>query len=142
MGVFSSKKREQGPGLWEAVDKKQREYAHRLADWLGGRAARVPVRRLRVWVIVILVGMALLNTANIIVAIHGRHDKAAPGLGFIQPAAIPDRGRGRSFRGRRSLEMYLDSLRRDSTGSRLLDSLLKVRPGLADSLNQAERLER
>jgi hypothetical protein len=138
MGIFSRKKKEAGPGLWEAVDEKQREYAHRLANWLGAKAATVPVKRLRAWVIGVLVVLALVNTANIVAAIRGHHDFG--NFGVIKPAIVMGPRMDQPRRVRQSLEQYLDSLRRDSTGSQLLDSLFRVRPGLADSLNEVERM--
>lgn len=138
MGMFSRRKREAMPGIWEAVDRKQQEYARRLADWLGRKTAAVPVKRMRLWVIVVLVFLALVNAANMVAAIRGHHDKDLAGFGSIKAVTGPRLSR--PPRVRRSLEQYLDSLRRDSTGSRLLDSLLKVRPGLADTLSKVERM--
>jgi hypothetical protein len=138
MGIFSRKNKEVGPGFWEAVDEKQKEYAHRLADWLGGKAATVPVKRLRVWVIGVLVLLALVNTVSMVAAIRGHHDLG--NFGVIKPAVVAGPRMERPRRVRQSLEQYLDSLRRDSTGRRLLDSLLRSRPGLVDSLNEAERM--
>jgi len=136
--MFSRKKKEVGPGLWEAVDQKQKQYAHRLADWLGGKAASVPVNRLRVWVIGVLLLLALVNTANMVAAIRGHHNLG--NFGVIKPVVVAGPRMERPLRARQSLEQYLDSLRRDSAGSRLLDSLLRVRPGLADTLNEVERM--
>ena len=138
MGIFSRKRREDGPGLWETLDSKQKEYAQRLADWLGNKTAHVPRKRMRAWVIGALVGLAIVNSINLVVAIRGHHDFAR--FGSIRAASIPVPRVTKPLRVRRSLEQYLDSLRRDSTGSRLLDSLLRARPGLADSLNEVERM--
>lgn len=137
MGIFSRKKKEARPGLWETVDEKQREYTGRLADWLGRKAATVPAKRLRIWVIGVLVLVALVNAMNMVAAIRGHHDLG--NFGVIKPAVVAGPKVERPPRARKSLGQYLDSLRRDSTGSRLLDSLWKVRPGLLDSLNAVEQ---
>lgn len=38
----------------------------------------------------------------------------------------------------RAVERVMDSLRRDSSGARVYDSILRARPGLMDSLGHAE----
>jgi len=110
---------------------QQRKYARRLADWLGRKTAKVPAARMRVYVMLCMAGIAAVN---LLILLHAAdvHPVALPvevvrsqGLIFrIPPARGPD------------LVRFLDSLRADSVGGRLLDSLFRARPGLADTLRR------
>ena len=135
MGLFTRKKKETEPGIWEALDAKQRAYAHRLADWLGRKASGVPPKQLRKWVIAALLSVALLNGVTLVVALKGHHDHPPPGF---QSPAVSVRPLRRPRNPGQSLKHYLDSLRGDPVGSKLLDSLFNVRPGLADTLREVE----
>ena len=140
MGIFSRRKRVEGPGLWEALDEKQKAYAHRLADWLAVKTGKLPVRRVRLYVMLVLVGIASVNTVNMVVAIRRNGNRDINHFGTIKTTVVPGPRIPRKPGARQSLERYLDSLRRDSTGRRLLDSLLSARPGLADTINEVERM--
>jgi len=125
------------PVWWVELDRKQKVYAHRLADWMGRRAARVPAPRLRIWVIAFLLGLAGLDLTITMFSIRDHH-KAPSGFGWTAPVAVPERKLSRPPRPRQSLQAYLDSLRQDPVGAMMLDSLLKARPGLADTLRRVE----
>lgn len=126
------------PSWWEAVDRKQKIYAHRLADWLAKMTAGMPVKQFRLWVAGVLVFLAVVNLWMGIQAVRECY-KASATSSYVLPAPVgAPRSRPHVRQLHRGLQEYLDSLRRDSSGSRLLDGLLRTRPGLADTLRRVE----
>ena len=137
MKWFSRKREKAGTGIWAELDAKQQAYAHRLADWLGRRAATVPQKRSRRWVIGALLSVALLNGVSLVLALSRRRDHPPPLVQGVVMSVHPPR---QPHNPGQSLKHYLDSLRADPVGSRLLDSLLVARPGLADTIWEAEEM--
>lgn len=140
MSIFFKRKASAASACWVLLDEWQKKYAHRLADWLGRKTARVPRRRLRVWVILIVLVLAGLN---VMVTLLSLREEQPVRPGAFQPVVLArPSGLAPPSEPARTLRAYLDSLRRDSVGSWLLDSLLRVRPGLADTLKELEKMER
>jgi hypothetical protein len=121
------------PAWWVRMNERQQRYARRLADWLGRKTAKVPAARMRVYVVLFLIGMAGLNLA----LVWRQHSRALPVPLDIPGRVIIERPRPPV---RVDLRHVLDSLRSDSVGSRVFDSLLRARPGLADTLKMVEAL--
>lgn len=100
----------------------QNKYARRLADRLNRKVAVVPVKKMRIYLVSALIGMAMLNAAIAIHILSYRWHWSLPAEPFVvhwrvSPPVIP-----RAFDGK------------------LYDSLKKQRPGLADSLKMLESI--
>lgn len=126
------KRREEAPAEWRVrMDEVQKKYARRLADWLGRKMAKVPRARMRVYVMLVLMGMAAADLALLLHAasLHppARVEQIVRTGGWV--FQVP-RGRGSD------LVRLLDSLRADSVTGRQLDSLFQGRPGLVDTLKR------
>jgi len=124
------------PAWWVRLDERQKVYARRLADWLARRAAKVPVRRLRVYVILVLVGFAGLDLAVTMGWLRDHQVRNKPvSVGWSAPV---ERESGpRPITGQ-SMRELLEDIRHDSVKAKVLDSLLKARPGLADTLRMLD----
>jgi hypothetical protein len=124
------------PAWWVRLDERQRVYARRLADWLARKAVKVPVRRLRVYVVLVLLGFAGLDLAVTMgwLRDHRGRNKSVS-VGWSAPL---EREAGpRPVMGQRMREL-LEDIRRDPAKAKVLDSLLKARPGLADTLRMVD----
>ena len=104
------------------MQKVQRLYARRLADRLNKKMAEVPFKRMRLYVVASLIGMAVLNGA---MAVHflGQHRS-----GLVSAASIIRRLQS------------VPPMKAWRFDDKLYDSLEKQRPGLADSLRMLEGL--
>ena len=118
---FKRKEWHTGP-WWGHVQKVQRLYARRLADRLNKKMAEVPFKRMRLYVVASLIGMAVLNGA---MAVHflGQHRS-----GLVSAASIIRRLQS------------VPPMKAWRFDDKLYDSLEKQRPGLADSLRMLEGL--
>lgn len=106
----------------EQAQKMQRQYARRLADWLNRKVAVVPLKKMRLYMMMALVGVLALDGA---MALHIiRRYRAVPA-----PAALTQW----EFRAAPPFKAW-------DFNDKLYDSLGKVRPGLADSLKMLESL--
>jgi hypothetical protein len=118
--MFFKRKERNYMSSWGHVHKLQRRYARRLADWLNRKVAVVPVKKMRIYLVSALIGMAMLNGAIAVHIIRYRWHWSLPAEPFevhwrVSPPVIP-----RGF------------------DEKLYDSLKKQRPGLADSLKILE----
>jgi hypothetical protein len=106
----------------EQVQRLQRRYTRRLADWVNRKVALVPVKKMRLYVMIALAGMIVLDGA---MALHIiRRYRGGP------EAAELTRWELRPVLPFKSWDF----------NDKLCDSLEKVRPGLADSLKMLESL--
>lgn len=138
--MFYKRRQWVAPPWWAAFNQKQNEYARRLADFLGRRAVKVPVARMRVYVVLFLMGMAGLELGMTWYSITERRaERPAVVLGTPEQLVIQRSGHPVAGKG---LRFLLDSLRDDRVAGKQLDSLLRARPGLADTLRRLEGMDR
>jgi hypothetical protein len=130
------------PFWWEVFEHRQLVYKRRLGDWLNHKAEAMSARRLRCWMILFIGGLATINIGCAAYTLWLSQRERAVKMVFEAPVLIRPRSLSGQAKANRTLHAYLDSLRRDSVGSLLLDSLLRMRPGLVDSIREAEVLER
>jgi hypothetical protein len=112
---------------------QQRKYARRLADWLACKTANVPPKRLRVYMVAVLLGIAAVN---FLVLLHATslHQPAVQ-YHYVRSGAVELRLP--AWPGG-ELKRWLDSVKADPVAGQQLDSLFRLRPGLADSLRRLE----
>jgi hypothetical protein len=138
--MFFKKKQWVAPSWWAAFNRKQNEYARQLANFLGRLVAKVPLARLRVQVTLILMTMIGYEFGTVIQSIKEPQIQnqsnvfGRPNRLILPVSRKPASGKG--------FGLYLDSLQHDPMIRKELDSLLKTRPGLADTLRQLERMTR
>ena len=102
------------------MQKVQLKYARRWADRLNEKMAAVPVKKLRLYMVGSLIGMAVLNAA---MAVHFLRQHRP---GEVTASSLI-----------RRLES-VPPIRAWRFDDKLYDSLEKMRPGLADSLKILE----
>ena len=132
--MWFKKKEGVAPAWWQELDERQKRYAQRFADYLGRKAVRVPGRRLRVYVVVALLLMVTVQGVTTFHSLHRGPSVQVP-FGWPEQLVIPAPGLPGTPEGFR---VYLDSLRRDSVMGPMIDSLLRARPGLADTIRMLE----
>ena len=113
------------------MNEVQQKYARRLADWLGRKTANVPAARMRVYVVLFLIGMAGMNGLALWQGMRN-HGKSPVPAAIEIPVTPMDRER--SMQPVVDLSRFVDSLRQDPVNGRSFDSLLRTRPGLVDTL--------
>ena len=129
--MFFKKRVVEPPGWLVELDRKQKVYARKLADYLGRKASEMGPGRVKLY----LAGLVWLMMALLIcmmVISRGRKDRMSlyhwPDALILQKPKYPVM--------RESFHQYVDSLRRD----RVFDSLIRARPGLEDSLRFLEEM--
>jgi hypothetical protein len=115
--------------------ERQERFARRLADGLGRRAARVPVRRMRWYVVFFFGGMVGVNVVLVGRTLVSHTDRPVR-LQVIKPAGLPAVLRAKPP----DLWGLLDSMRRVPDGKQVFDSIVESRPRLADTLRWMEGL--
>jgi len=113
------------------VDEAQKKYARKLADWLGRKVEKVSTKRLRVYVVLFLIGMAGVNLVLVWHSLQDHKVRSIDSPVVVPARVIIDMPRPVVWVDPKRM---LDSLRRDSVGARVFDSLMKARPGLRDTL--------
>lgn len=121
------------PPWWVRVDEWQRKQAQRLAIRVGRRVSKIPVRRMRLYVILYVVAMIGLNVAGLLYAYR------RPLVRMPTPDWAPDRVVAPFPHWPVDpLEAYRELVGKVPMDKNTLDSLAKERPGLADSLRALE----
>lgn len=119
------------------------------ATWMNRQALKCPPK-LRAAVLVLLFLFMAAMSMSLIFGVFGNHKKVIAQTGTIQtPATIEDNGRqfnlpevSAAYGRVKKASSYLDSLAGSESGRKKLDSINRVRPGLADSIRMAELLYR
>ncbi|MDR3712375.1 MAG: hypothetical protein P4L51_06140 [Puia sp.] len=126
------------PHWYKTFLERERMVRVKISDWLQRRSARIPPMAFKVYIILTISILALVNGLLIWHAIaHPASISSIPWSPspVMRTQRMPaPRGRGRSF-----YEM-MDSIHRDTSLMRKWDSLLRVRPGLSDTLHQLYQL--
>jgi hypothetical protein len=138
--MFFKKKEWVAPGWWDELNRKQRMYARRFADYLGRKSEKVPPARMRIYVMIFLLAIGAVDFGITMKSVRQHREQMMPvPFGLPEQLIIPMPRRPVA---RENFGPWLDSLRRDPAGGKALDSLLRARPGLADSLRQLEGMVR
>jgi hypothetical protein len=112
--------------------ERERVLRRRISAWLAARARRLSPVRLR-WMCFAFVLLAgLWYTWLLVEGLRGT--SASPGVDSIR--MVTPLGRAWRLGPRESLRRVLDSVQADPVLSRRWDSLLRVRPGLGDSVRR------
>lgn len=131
--MFFKKKRTWIPPMWWVrASEWQLKCAHSFAEWLGRKTAGMPRARLRMWLVLLLIGMAGVNLVWVWRSYEHHSVRQVSAPVEIVPSRVVVRAP--VPRPRVDLKRLLDSLRRDPVGARVFDSLMKARPGLRDTL--------
>jgi len=141
--LFSRKQKGDQPvGPWTHLQVKSRLWGLRISGWLGRRTQRFSAGQIKRYCMLFILIGACWNTWIIVQALRQPHppvrvrslqlsDSILPS---IRPAADPS-----SLESIRNFRSWLDSLRADTAGRRIYDSIQRQRPGLLDSLRLIER---
>ena len=136
MTMFYKRKVWAPPAWWVRMDEWQRKQAERLAIRVGRRMSKIPVRRMRMCVILYVVAMIGLNVAGLLYAYR------RPPVRMLTPPWAPNRMVAPFPHWQMDpLEAYRELVGKTPVSpedAKALDSLAKVRPGLADSLRALE----
>ena len=130
------------PGWWIWLARKDRELRLRISGRIGVAAARLPRRKLKAYALVVIGLMFAANVAVLWQSLHGHASGFSAGHIRV-PAHVrePPGGRRGPPVGQRLPLAGLDSVLKDSAGKRAFDSLLRVRPGLADTVRLLRGLD-
>lgn len=127
------------------VHSMQQKAAHALNRWFEKRS----LRGKKLWLLLFCAAFSFGSIAAFIGAIqHKRPPQFAIGAIHLPPHATGNGDPPVTMSGIptsvsnqvRAFRHYLDSLRQDSTGLKVYDSLVRARPGLLDSLAQLEKI--
>jgi hypothetical protein len=130
------KKRKPIPDWLVWISERTHGPAIRLSRYLQAKLAKTPPRWVRVILILLLAGLLGTNVVILLKAVNGAPPVSIPDPVRLPRGILPPRHR-RSPPG-----FYLDSLLKDSATRRTYDSLLKARPGLADTIRHLQNLNR
>ena len=130
----AKKERDEVPEWWIRLCRASSRAEAGVARWLARKTARIPPRRLRVYVLLCVLALGSANAMLVGRGWKHRKGERMPVITWSPPAIVevPRLPLGTSMR------EVLDSIRRDSVRRRALDSLLRARPGLADSVKRVE----
>lgn len=136
--MFFKKREWTPPAWWLEVNRKQNVYARRLADYLGRKTAKVPAAKMRVYVLVFLVGFAAVDLGITVASLRGHRVQGMKvPFGWPEKLVIPEPnhpGHKLDFRS------VMDSLKHVPVDREGFDSLLVVRPGLTDTIRKLEEI--
>ena len=141
--LFNNKRKE-GPSLiWlGTLQAKTRAWGLRISGWLQRKTMTLPPVRLKFYAVLFLLFFGSWNGWIIVEALRRPH-RAMPEkqvalshsiLPSVHPLVDPS-----SLAGIQKFRSWLDSLRTDTTGRKIYDSIRQQRPGLLDSLGQIEK---
>jgi len=141
--LFNNKRKE-GPSLiWlGTLQAKTRAWGLRISGWLQRKTMTLPPVRLKFYAVLFLLFFGSWNGWIIVQALRNSHPPIPAGqlhlshsiLPSVHPLVDPS-----SLAGIQKFRSWLDSLRTDTTGRKIYDSIRQQRPGLLDSLGQIEK---
>jgi hypothetical protein len=141
--LFSNKRKEASSLTWlGTLQAKTRAWGLRISGWLQRKTMTLPPARLKFYAVLFLFFCASWNGWIIVHALRNSHPPIPAGqlrlshpiLPSVRPPVDPS-----SLAGIQKFRSWLDSLRTDTTGRKIYDSIRQQRPGLLDSLGQIEK---
>jgi hypothetical protein len=138
--MFFKRRSFRSPSWWEGVKRKQNEWAHKAADYLDTKAAKVSVRRLRVYMLLLI---AVWTATDMTIAWKKMREPSSGQLPDLHHwpermiVPMPDGAMNRD-----GFETFLEKLRHDTVKGKVVDSFLLTRPGLVDTIRTLESMSR
>lgn len=139
------KRSKQGTPSWlEVFNSRIKDLLVRLNHYLQHRTAGIGRVRLRFCCLALLAGFAIWNAWLIITAFYHPVQQNKMDQIKVPQYIIPPRGNSRwnaareSMTGKGLLD-FIDSLKRGEQGKSRFDSMIRLRPGLLDTITELEK---
>jgi hypothetical protein len=141
--AFKRKRKEEERFTWfDRLQAVSRPWGLRISGWLQRKSSTLSPLQLKLYAAGFVLLFASWNGWIVYHALKGRHSTIFSGqlylfhpiLPSVRPPADPF-----SSSGIQKFRSWLDSLKADSAGRKVYDSIWRERPGLLDSLWQIEK---
>jgi len=141
--LLRRKQKEARPrGGWSYLQAAIRAWELRISGWLQRKSMCLPRVRLKLYAVLFLLFFGSWDGWIIVQALRHPHPPMSVGQPHLShpvlPSVRPPVGPS-SLVGIQKFRSWLDSLRADTAGRKVYDSILQQRPGLLDSLGQIEK---
>lgn len=120
---------------------------HVWATWMNRQSQRCPPKLRSALMIIFLMTMAAVSVSMIVGGFDGNRKVIAhagaiklPKVTQHQNAGVMDSATGAALRRIKKFRIYLDSLAATKGGKIQLENIMRLRPGLQDSIKLVERL--